>query len=271
MSFKDIKLVVIDIDGTLLDNDRRLHPETMRVLEQVQKQGIIVTLASGRTFISTARIAGQLKIEAPIIAHNGAYIARVKDDEPLFEAPIVMNRARDMVALLEASGYYIKVYVRDELYVQVVTAETLEFSTYHNIAYHAMGSGNLSKLDKDPLKIVIIDAPRGINHVFKLLEPWNTQFNICRDTDSGIEIVNGNVNKGTALEKVCAMLKVEKSQVMAFGNEGNDLEMINSAGVGVAMGNAYAGLKEHATIVTRTNDDLGVAYALDKYLLKDYT
>jgi len=269
MGYKDIKLVVIDIDGTLLDNDRRLDPETMRVIEQVQKQGIIVTLASGRTFISTARIAGQLEIKAPIIAHNGAYIARVTDDEPLFEAPIDMKRARDMVALLEASGYYVKVYVRDELYVQVVATETLEFSAYHGIPYHAVGRGNLSKLEKDPLKIVIIDTPQGINHVFKLLEPWKRHFNICRDTDRGIEIVQGNINKGAALEKVCAILKVDKNQVMAFGNEGNDLEMIQNAGIGVAMGNAYAGLKEHATFVTRTNDDLGVAYALDKYLLNN--
>jgi len=271
MNFSEIKLVVIDIDGTLLDNDRRLHPETMRVIEEVQKQGITVTLASGRTFISTARIAKLLKIEAPIIAHGGAYIARVTDDEPLYEAPVDMNEARELVALLEASGYYVKVYIRDELYVQVLTEETLEFCNQHGIYYRVVGSGNLSKLDKDPLKIVVIDTPQGIHHVHKLLEPWKTKFNICRDTDSGVEIVKRNVNKGTAMEKVCALLKVEKNQVMAFGNEGNDLDLIKNAGIGVAMGNSYAELKKYATIVTRSNEDLGVAYVLEKYLLKNLT
>lgn len=267
MIFEDIKLVVIDIDGTLLDTERILQPETRQAIEAVRKMGITVSLASGRTFVSASRIAQELHLDAPIITHNGAYIGRVQDKVPLVEAPIEMHMARDMLGMLEELGSYLKVYIGDELFVETVTGETVEFSEYHGVAYHAVGKGQLSRLGQNPHKITVIDESDRIKEIFQHLQPWNRHFNICRDSDQGIEIVRGNVNKGSALGQVCSILGIAKENVMAFGNEGNDLEMVSEVGVGIAMGNAYPGLKKAAKIITKSNDELGVAYVLNKYLL----
>lgn len=267
MNFQDIKLVALDIDGTLLTSQSELAPSTAATIAEVQQKGIAVTLASGRTFGSASIFARGLNIGLPIIAYNGAYIGRAADRRPLRQSPMDRKLAGPLIRQLEQANLYIKVYIDDKLYVQRATEETRRFSRLHRVQYLEVGQGNLVQLDRDPLKITVIDDPQAIDEIYRLLEPWQPYFNICRDSDGGLEIVKAGISKGSALREVCRLLQLDLSQVLAFGNEGNDLEMIREAGIGVAMGNAYSELKEQATMVAGTNDELGVEQVLRTYLL----
>jgi Cof subfamily protein (haloacid dehalogenase superfamily) len=262
-----IKLVALDLDGTLLDSRRNIQAQTVEAIQAIRERGIKVTLATGRPLVSALPFAKLLNLDVPLITCNGACISLYPEGRFVERTPISMGAAREMIGELEDAGYYVKVYVDDTLYVEETTRATMEFSKAFGIAFIAVGRQQLRNLTADPLKIVVIERSERIKDVWQLLARWQEQFTINRDGIHGIEITQKAVNKGAALEKVCRLLDIPLSQVMAVGNEGNDLEMIRYAGIGVAMENAYEKLKQQAQLVTKTNDEQGVAYVLHKYIL----
>lgn len=262
-----IRLVAIDLDGTLLDSKKQLHPVTAATIREVQELGVQVTLATGRTFGSTAPYARMLNIRLPVITHAGAYVAGLEDSRPLRETPVSPEAAAGVLRCLEQHDFYVKMYVGDHLYVQEATEETVQFSRKFGVPYTEVGRGKLHRLGKVPLKIVVIAAPERIRQAPALLSPWQEDCRLIRDSERGLEIVDRRVSKGAALQAICAVLAIPPTEVMAFGNEGNDLEMIRDAGIGVAMGDAYEELKRHARIIADTNDNLGVARVLSDFFL----
>lgn len=267
MARTKIRLVAIDLDGTLLNSRKELHPQTVQAVEAVKQSGIMVTLATGRTFGSTAPFAKLLGIDIPIITNNGAYIAAVANNQVVEKKTMLMEQAKTMISQLEQAGYYIKVYIDDHLYVQQATEETHDFSRRFGVPFTAVGKLNLAKMKANPLKVAVIDRSERIKEVWRMLEPWKDHFCISRDGEQGIEITEKTANKGAALATLCRLLHISMNDVMAIGNEGNDVSMVRNAGIGVAMGNAYEELKQLAAIVTKTNDELGVAYVLKNYIL----
>jgi len=263
-----IQLVSLDLDGTVLDSQSQLPPEVAKTIREVKSRGIYVTLATGRTFGSARPFAAQLGIDIPIIAYNGAYVSHICAAQPIVRTPLLMADARKMIGQLEQMGCYVKVYIEDHLYVQEHTDETVAFSKKFGVPFTVVGACNLSKLTDNPLKIVVIEKNDRIRAVWQLLNRWQTTFNMCRDSASGIEIMERNTNKGLAVSKVCQLLNIPMSAVMAVGNEGNDLQMVCNAGLGIAMGNAYDELKKCAKAVAKTNDQLGVAQVLREYILE---
>lgn len=264
-----IRLVVIDLDGTLLDSHKQLQPQTRQAIKEVKQRGILVTLATGRTWGSTAPFALQLGIDIPVITYNGAYITAIGDKHPVEKKAMSIDLAGKMLKQLEQAGFYVKVYIDEHLYVQETTEETIAFSRRFGVPFTAVGRDNLAKLTANPLKISVIERSGRIQEAWRILEGWKNRFTINRDGEYGIEITEASVNKGAALERISKMLAISMNEVMAIGNEGNDVQMICKAGLGVAMGNAYDELKKMANIVTKTNDELGVAYVLKKYILQE--
>lgn len=266
-----IRLVAIDIDGTLLDSRRRLLPETEQAVEQVQQRGVLVTLATGRTWSSALPFAKRLKIKIPIVSHNGACIRSADSEAAILRKPMDMQLARDMVRNLEIAGCYVKVYVDDHLYVQEDTPETIAFSRDFGVAYTAVGQGRLADLAHDPLKISVVERSARIQTAWRILADWTDMFSIHRDGEYGIEITEKTADKATGIARICADYGVSWPNVLAIGNEGNDRLLLQQAGIGVAMGNAYEGLKQVADLVARTNDEQGVACILNKLILQDKT
>lgn len=264
----DIRLIVIDLDGTLLDSRKQIHPLSARAIQQVRNLGIPVVLATGRTFRSAAFYAKRLALDTPIIAHAGAFISTLDESKPWREVCIEPVIAADLLATLEKYDFYIKVYVGDQLYVEEDTEATAQFSVLYHVPYTAVGKKNLSRANLKPHKIAIIGAAERIAEAFKLIAPWQGYCDAIHDSPNGIEIVAAGVSKGDAMLYICERLGIPLSKVMAFGNEGNDISMVKLAGIGVAMGNSYERLKEVADIMAKSNEELGVADILDRYLIK---
>lgn len=258
-----IRMVVLDIDGTLVDDRKDLPPQNAAAVARIKSRGIKVTLATGRTWGSAMLYARPLGIDLPLITHSGAYVAG-PDRKEWSRTPLDMNIAREMIRLLEQEEYYLKVYMDDCLYVQEETPETRSFSQRFQVPFRVAGRGNLSALTENPLRMVLIDTPERIQRAHHLVKPWEEHFSFVRDSERGLEIVDRTVSKGAALERLCAALEISPEQVMAFGNEGNDLELLRVAGVGVAMGNSFSGLKQIARIVAPTNEENGVAWVLNR-------
>lgn len=263
-----IRLVALDLDGTILDEQKKLHEQTIAVIQKVRERGVRVTLATGRALISALPFAGQLGLDTSLITYNGALLSAYPQGNVIEKIPMPMQLAGKLLAELEDAEFYVKVYAEDILYVEETTQTTIDFSEKFSIPFVAVGRRQLRQLAKDPLRIAVIERSGRIKEVWKVLKPWQQHFTIQRDGKYGVEITHKRANKGIALEKLCGLLDIPLSQVMAVGNEGNDLTMLRAAGLGVAMGNACNELKKIADVVTKTNEDLGVAYVLQKYILQ---
>lgn len=263
----DIQLVAIDLDGTLLDDNRNIPPETLAVIGEVASKGVIVTLASGRAFCSVTPYASQLGINVPIISCCGAYVSDLAGKQLFVNHTLDWEHCRELVCYFEERGYYIKVYYHDRFYVQEVSAETETFSRNTRIPYHVLGKGRLTELTEPPLKMVFIDEASRIMEAYRELDRWSEYINKAQDSDTGIEIVAAHVSKASGLAELCGKYGIALENVMAIGNEGNDIEMLQAVGLGVAMGNACAQVKRHARAVTKSNTERGVEHALLKYVL----
>jgi len=264
----DIRLVALDLDGTLLDDHKKIPDQTVETIQQVVQLGIHVTLASARPLCSILPYARQLNIQIPVIAHGGAYVTDVNEKNVKLKHTMDAAKSRELINMFQEHDYYIKVYCGDTLYVQEVTEETLEYSRIFGVPHKAVGRKQLTALNETPLRIVLFDVPQRINHARTLLEPWQSDFSLSLDADTRLEIAAGPVNKGAAVRTICNELGISMANVMAIGNEGNDIEMIRAAGLGIAMGNACDELKQYAADITKANTDLGVQYALKKYILQ---
>lgn len=263
-----IKLVVLDLDGTLLDEQKEISPQTMQTIRNVQEKGIAVTLASSRPLCSILPYARALQLDLPLIAHSGAIITGAAGNGFRLRQPLNPPSARAAIELLEKNAYYIKAYCDDILYVQEAIAETIKYSQVYGVAYREVGKNNLTSLPEPPVRLMMFDRDsRRIERIPELLGGLQHDFSFANDTEYGLEMVNRSVNKGQAVKMLCDGLGLAMREVMAIGNEGNDIEMIKMAGLGIAMGNACAGLKRVAAAVTKSNMESGVAYALNKYIL----
>lgn len=261
-----IRIVAIDLDGTLLNDNGTVDPVTKQVIQHVIHNGIHVVLATGRNFSSAQGFAKLLGIQLPVITYNGALIA-LNWTKRLVDLPLDINLVRHLLQELQNRGYYIKVYLNDKLYVQQAKEETYVFSKKHDIPFIEVGNNQLTKISENPHKIVVIDEVEEINQLDRNLIDWKSVLSIYKSSPDGLEIVHQNASKSKALSYLCAQLGIERSQTMAIGNEGNDLDMIRWAELGIAMGNATEEVKQNAQWITRSNEELGVAYALKHFLL----
>ncbi|SDM38354.1 hypothetical protein SAMN04488502_104102 [Dendrosporobacter quercicolus] len=264
-----MKLVVLDLDGTLLDEKKEIPPQTMQTIRNVQEKGIAVTLASSRPLCSMLPYARALQLDLPLIAHSGAIITGAAGSGIRQRQPLNPPSARLAIELLEKHEYYIKAYCDDILYVQEAIAETIKYSQLYGVPYREVGKNNLTGLPEIPIRLMMFDRDsRRIERIPELLGDLRHDFSFANDTEYGLEMVDCSVNKGNAVKLLCDELGLEMREVMAIGNEGNDVEMIKMAGLGIAMGNACTELKRVAAAVTKSNIESGVEYALKKYILE---
>ncbi|MBP2627038.1 MAG: Cof-like hydrolase [Firmicutes bacterium] len=263
----DIKFIALDLDGTLLDDNKKIPRQAVDIIKEVMNRGVIVTLVSARPLRSMLPYAQQLGLEAPLISLSGSYITDMKQERILLRKPVDLLKFREIISIFEERNFYIKVYYEGQLVVQEAIQETIEYKKIFGVPYTEVGSKGLRRLQEPPLRIFLYNEPLQIQEAAQILKGWSEYFHVIRDTDHGLEIVERTVSKGAALKVICQEMDILMSNVMAIGNEGSDISMIREAGLGIAMGNACAELKQYAVDVTKTNTECGVGYAIQKYIL----
>jgi Cof subfamily protein (haloacid dehalogenase superfamily) len=267
--YPPIRLIALDLDGTLLDEEKKIPDQAVEMIAKAKAKGIIVTLASARPFCSMLPYARQLQLDAPLISLSGSYVTDEREERIWLRRPMNLLKFREMVRFFEEENYYVKVYLENQLIVQEPTKETVNYSRIFGVPYTALGPKKLRTLEKAPLRIALFDDAERIQKAQQILKKWSDDFAVIRDTDHGLEIVEPTVSKGGALKVICRDLRIPMGNVMAVGNEGSDISMIREAGIGIAMGNACKELKQFADDVTKTNEECGVGYAIQKFVFKE--
>ena len=265
------KMIVSDVDGTLLDPEHRLPEETRKAIELYRRRGGLFSLATGRIEKSAVRLQQELSIDLPLILYNGAKIVDLSRNRVVFEKCLTREQSLAAVKALGAAPLSAIFYSEGEGYT---------FSYTDNIRIHSEMEGitplladnadriNLSKVSK------ILFAGNNDENDDELFEGFLKEYRkLCRNLPfivrsnwKYLELLPEGVNKGSALEVLAQHLGIDMNEIMCFGDNLNDLEMIQKAGLGVAMENGHELLKKEADVVAPANTESGVAHVIRKFL-----
>lgn len=263
-----IKLIAIDMDDTLLDGTLQVSPRTCEAIRKAQEQGVIVTIATGRMFISALPFAQQLNIQAPIITYNGGMVKHPFSKEMVFHQPINPVVAGKLVALFRERGWYLQSYMHDELYVVERCEKAKSYEKLAGITAVAVGD-EFYTMKHEPAKMLTIGEPHEIQEIQRIVnQQFPGEIFAATSKSNYLEMTHPSVNKGHALSILAEKLHIKQDEVMAIGDSNNDYHMVEYAGFGVAMGNASDRLKNIAQAVTAHNNAHGVAEAIEKYVLQ---
>ena len=274
MTDQPIRLIISDIDGTILDNQHQVDPELKDIIPLLNREKIPFVLASARSPLGMEPIARELGLgDNPLACYNGALV--IKGDpqayETIIEHPLDKKEIRTFLELVKAEFpsvsinlYSGKDWIADRLdkWVQIEAAITGEQPVIQNIL--------LPVLDVlIPIhKLLLIDeAPviQKLHDYLQTLDFSKTAFYLSKD--NYMEVTAKHVSKEQALHEIAQHYQVPLEEVMTIGDNFNDLPMLRLAGLGVAMGNAPETVKTEANAVTKSNNEHGVAEAIKEYVL----
>lgn len=268
-----IRLIVADLDGTLLNSDHVVSSLTEQAIDAALAQGVMFTVATGKTFPATTGLIERFNITLPVICGNGTLI-HAPDGTIVHEDPIPRDCAIEAVRLALDSGMMPVVYAgygllsprRDENVAEIVA---------HHEPEPAIEPDIIGALESDykPHKLILMsqDYDRVIAFQRVLEERFAGRALVLRSgLDSVVEVLPLGITKGTALAHLLHDYDIPAEQVITFGDNCNDLDMIRLAGIGVAMAHAPVELRESADYVTGTNDEDGVGVALRQFVLNNH-
>jgi len=261
------KLIVADVDGTLVDRERRLSHRTREALAAAKAQGVKVTLASGRSYDSITPFAKAVEVNAPLILYNGCRIQDFKTRRIFEDHRLPLLQAQRALKLLRGYDLHVNLYLHDQVFIRAVTEAAKTSMRKDNVTAEPVGD-LLAFLKDDPTKLLLIGEPKRLEDFRRrYLEDLSSPPELVNSEPDYLEILPAGVSKGAALLSLCRQLDVLPQEVAAFGDGLNDLEMILHAGLGVAMSNAHPALKKAATYITASHDADGVAQAIQRFIL----
>lgn len=270
-----IKIIVSDIDGTLIDSANLNFdpsPENAAAVRAAVDKGIIVALATGRMYKSAARYASDLGLDdsTPVISYNGALIKSVKGGT-VYSSCLPGDLAVEILEYAFRRGLYIQLYYNDEFHYETEEEKARIYQRATRLAGVAAGREGLKKLAATGTipKLLIIaeeaDMARGI------IEDLNREFagriTVVQSAERYIDIMLPEISKGNAVKQLAELYGCDLSEVMCLGDSENDISMLEAAGVAVAMGDAAEQVKAVADYVTGPVGEDGFAQALKKFVL----
>ena len=242
----DIKLIALDMDGTLVNHEGEVSPENERAIQQAKEKGIHVLLSTGRSLTRARDISDQLGRSSYLVTVNGGEIYD-HDYQLVDSTPLDTELVKHLWKLKQEHDVYFWSTTKQGLFNSRNPFDQ-EIDAYNWLKFGY-------DIKDDEVRQVILD---------ELMK--NEALEITNSSPTNIEINPAGVNKAAALVKVCKWLDLSMDQVMAVGDSMNDIAMIREAGLGVAMGNAQEEVKQAANWVTGINTDHGVAQAIDRIL-----
>jgi Cof subfamily protein (haloacid dehalogenase superfamily) len=273
------KMLVCDIDGTLLNSQSQLTRRTKEVLHKVSANGIKVTLATGRRLVNAVPIAEELGIDAPLILSNGTVIVDVLNQKTLLHKPLPKNVVERILPLLQKSELWTRLYRHsfegiETYYDRLPKIPEAWLFTSKDPKRGQQLEYTHDSLDFDPVNIVVLDERNKVDPVIEKIqkELINTPFNLLVHHDFPeyllLEILHHECSKASGIDFLAKQMGIERDEIIVVGDNVNDIEMVEYAGWGVAMGNAVEELKAIADEIAPANDEDGVAWLAEKYFLR---
>lgn len=261
------RLLAMDLDGTVIGNDLVISQRVKDAVGRAIEAGLIVTLATGRMFQGTRKFAQQLGIAQPVICYQGAMIRHTVTGELWYHEPVPLEQAKEVIALAEGQGKTVIGFVDDQCYVSRETDESRFY--HHHAGVRPEPVGDLKAwLPEAPTKVLIITPKEQTDETVAFFkERFQDTLFVTRSYPLFTELTRLGVSKGKAMTQLCGRLGVPREDVIAIGDNLNDLDMIQFAGFGIAMGNGAPPVQAAAAYVAPTQADDGVAEAILGHIL----
>jgi Cof subfamily protein (haloacid dehalogenase superfamily) len=263
------KLVAIDMDGTLLTPKLDISKETVETVRKVIEKGVVITLSTGRMYPAALPFAKMLQLDVPIITCNGA-MTKCSITGKVYDVKSIESKySLEILKYCQDEGLSVSIYDDDEIFIGK-NSENMEIHEEIDAAKPKVVDDLSSTLNGTVIKIMFNsrDKYKLEYHTRKLYEMYKDKLNFYFSLPYFVEIVNKEANKRNALESLSTNMKIGHNEIIAIGDNFNDLDMIQYAGLGVVMGNAPQYMKDEADFITRSNDDDGVRYVLEKFILE---
>lgn len=271
---EDIRLVILDIDGTIAGESNEVNSAVIEALKAIQANGIQVTLATGRMYCSALYFAQAIGTDLPLICYNGAWIKNPQTQQRLWHLSVPIPLAKELLDFCEQpalrSSLDVHFYLDDQLYVREITKETELYIERSRIEANAVGDLR-SILDQSPTKILAMSAQPEVTKALlsKLKQLYSQeQLYLTQSNPYFVEACHPAASKGKAVRYLVeASLGLQAQNTIAIGDNYNDLEMLHYAQFGIAMGDAPPEVKAQADWVAPGVEDNGVVAALEKFIL----
>jgi 5-amino-6-(5-phospho-D-ribitylamino)uracil phosphatase len=265
----DRHLIALDLDGTLLKDDKTISSKNKDILKKARDNGHIVMIATGRPYRSSEMYYRELDLDTPIVNFNGAFMHHPRNPNwGYFHEPLDVKVAKDIVEACRGFNFHnIIAEVIDDVYFHYHDQKLLDIFSFGN---PNITTGDLSNFLKDSPTSMLIhteeDQLRKIRDHLSVVHAevidhrsWAAPWHV-------IEIIKAGLSKAVGLKKAADYYGIPKERVIAFGDEDNDLEMLEYAGHGIAMGNGIDQVKNIANDVTLSNEEDGVGQYLSDLL-----
>lgn len=270
------KLVAIDLDGTLLNTDKEISERNKKAIASAIRKGIKVIVCSGRVYTGARLYAKQIGSVDPVIACNGAIITEHLDGEVLYSDNLNTEDCLKINDICRKHGVYYHVYAGDTMLTEKLgftskkyyernkalpEEDRVDIEVVDNMAE------KLKSIPGKVLKFVIVSEDlqllRTVRNDMKKIE----SVDLMSSNYDNFEVMNKGVSKGAALKRLSEILSISAAEMIAIGDNENDISMFEYAGLSIAMGNAESCAKEAAMCMTGANNQDGVAIAIEKYIL----
>jgi hypothetical protein len=260
------RLIVMDLDGTLLNEHAKITPRTRATLERAHAVGVAVAVATGRSYALIRYFTEGLPLTGPQITFNGAIVVDPITVRPIFLQAVPEALVTPVLAFLRDQEVYTCYYTEDAIYVR--GHSPLERALVPPDFPQPIATADLEGLIHLPcIKLVAVAQPERIGELRPRAEhEFGRRLYVTQTSPVLLEFLHPEVSKGAALKRVIVDLDLDPAQVIAFGDSHNDLDMLRVAGTGVAMANASAEVRAAADHIAPSNNEDGIAATLDELL-----
>lgn len=272
-----IQLLVLDIDGTIAGESNDIRQPVLCAIAAAQSRGVQVAIATGRMYRSALRFHQEVGSTLPLLAYQGAWIQDPATEQLHRHWPVSKQTAIGLLDYFEQpelrSLLSVHFYINDQLYVRELTPETQIYSQRSGIEPIAVGDLRtvLTTTDEPTKVLALSDDTDVIDQLLGRLRQQYTpaELYLTKSVATFFEATNPFVNKGNGVRYLAEeLLGIGAANVMAIGDNFNDVEMLEYAGIGVAMGNAPAGVKAVAQWVAPSVEQDGAAAAIEEFVLR---
>ncbi len=269
-----IKLIAIDMDGTLLNSNHEISKRVKQAITSARQQGVYVVLTTGRPYIGVKSYLQQLGIQNDdeyCITYNGALVQQVVSGTPVIENTLNYEDYLYFQQLSESLGVHFHAFDFTDLYTpnRFISPYTIREGYLTGIQVIFCPAEEMDPHIQLP-KVMMIDDPALLDAAIKKIpEDAFQKYTLLKSADFFLEILSKKADKGISVAKLAERLSIDRQQVMAIGDHANDLPMVSYAGIGVAMANAIDEVKHVSQYITTSNDEDGVALAIEKFVLNN--
>ncbi len=261
------KMLVLDMDDTLLMDDHTISEENKSMLAKAKDLGVYIVLASGRPTPAMFDYAKELGLEdSYMISYNGAVVTELKTNEVIFEQNLTQEQIHTLYDYSRQQNTHIITYV-DGSVISETESEYIDIELNITGMNHNIVPDFKEAVYKPAIKCILLEEPSYLKKVETDLKAAMPHLSVCMSKPFFLEVAQNGIDKGASVAFLADKLNILQSEVIAVGNAGNDLSMIEYAGLGVWVDNVEPELRDRANVIVASNNDHGVAEVIRRFIL----